>query len=117
MIKKVLKPIVRIIHLFLIFFLFAGAFMPKKYLLLFIFAWPLLYLHWKTNNNRCICTQIECWLDEQSYCLDQYEDFPFMTLLLDFLNIEIKGNKTKYYIFCTILTFFWLIGMYRFIIK
>jgi hypothetical protein len=114
MLKKVLKHIVRIIHVIMILFLFGGAFIPKKYLILFIFAWPLLYLHWQTNNNKCICTQVECWFDNQPYCLDQNEDFPFMTQILKIINIEIKDNKTKQYIFCTTLTFFWLIGMYRY---
>lgn len=114
MLKKILKQIVRIIHVFLVLFYFVGAFIAKKYLILFIFAWPLLFLHWQTNNNKCICTQIEAWLDNQEDCLNQYEDFPFITRMLNFLNIEIKGKKTKYYIFCTSLTFFWLIGMYRY---
>ena len=115
MFKKILKPIVRTIHILLIIFFFAGAFIPKKYLILFIFTWPLLYLHWQTNNNKCIFTEIEYWLDDnEEEVLNQYENFPFMTCMLNGLNIKIKGKKTKYYIFCTILTFFWLIGLYRY---
>lgn len=114
MLKKILKPIIRFIHIVFIFFFFVGAFIPKKYLIFFIFAWPLLYLHWCTNNNKCIFTQIECWLDNKQYCLDQDEEFPFMNHILNTFNITINDNKTKHYIFCMSLTFFWLIGIYRY---
>lgn len=113
MVKKILKNFVLVIHFIILSFLFFGAFLSKKYLFYYLFAWPLLFLHWKTNGNKCIISQIECWLDNKP-SLNHDEEFPFMAYILKFINIEINDNKVKNRIFCTSLTFFWLIGMYRY---
>ena len=111
--KNILKLILRLIHFIFVVLLIVGAFIPKKYLLYFIIMWPLINLHWITNNTKCVCTQIECWLDNEPYCLDHDEDFPFLTHILSYANIEIN-KKTKLNIIYMGLTFFWLIGVYRY---
>ena len=113
-IKKGIKYIMTIIHYFIVLFITFGAFLPKKYLIFFVFAWPILYLHWYTNNDRCFFTQIECWLDKQPYCSKPAAEYPFVTKMLSYVNIEIKSKQHKKYAINAMLSFFWLIGIYRY---
>ena len=114
MLKKVIKYIVSFLHMLIVLFIFLGAFLPKKYLIYFIFAWPLMYLHWYTNDENCISTEIECWADKKPYCSEPADDFPFVTNLLKKFNITIHEKETKKYIIEFTLTTFWLIGVYRY---
>jgi hypothetical protein len=113
-IKKLICYIMKAMHYFVVLFITLGAFIPKKYLVYFLFAWPILYLHWQMNNNKCLLTQIECWLDNQPYCNVTDNDFPFVTNMLNYLHIEITGNEQKNRIMNSGLTCFWLFGMYRY---
>jgi len=112
--KKYMRYFFNLIHYFVVVFITLGAFLPKRYLFYFIFAWPLLYLHWKTNNNKCILTEIECWIDKQPYCERNHNDYPFITNLLSYFHIEIKNRKTKNNLIHYLVTFCWLIGMGRY---
>jgi hypothetical protein len=112
--KKYMRYFFNLIHYSIVAFITLGAFLPKKYLFYFIFAWPLMILHWKTNNDKCFITELECWLDKQPYCDRSDNEYPFVTHLLSFFNIKITDKKTKNNIIMYGLTFFWLIGMGRY---
>jgi hypothetical protein len=113
MLKNLIKYFIRFIHILMILFMLLGAFLPKKYLIYFIFALPLLYLHWLTNNNKCISTEIECCADKQPYC-SEVADYPFLTHLLNKFDITVKDKNTKKNIVCYGLTSFWFIALYRY---
>src|ERR1700722_13032063 len=50
----------RIAHAFITFFILLGCFASHKAVLWVHFCFvPLVYLHWKTNRNRCVLTNFE----------------------------------------------------------
>ncbi|MES2962417.1 MAG: DUF2784 family protein [Bdellovibrionota bacterium] len=51
------------LHMAVLVFVIFGGFLPWKevWLVHMVFV-PLMFLHWKTNNNRCVLTQIESHL-------------------------------------------------------
>jgi len=111
--KKYMRYFFNLIHYSIAAFMTLGSFLPKKYLVYFIFVWPITVLHWKTNNNKCFITEFVCWIDKQPYC-DRTSNYPFVTHLLSFFNINITDKKTKNNVIMCGLTFFWLIGVTRY---
>lgn len=113
--RKFLKKVVYLIHKLFVYFLIFGAFLPEKYLFYYIIAWPITYIHWQINNNRCILTQLEYALDDKPYppTVDKDNDSPFMKTIFDELNIKASNSEIHY----TIVygnTIFWLIGVIRY---
>ena len=111
--RKIIKNIVVFIHNLIVLFLVIGFLLPKKYLIYFLIAWPLVYLHWKTNNNRCSLTELEYWLDNKPYPADlsNYDGFHFLKKMVDSFNID---ERLQYYIGTYGFNLTWLIGVYRY---
>ena len=62
-IKKYLSSVLHILHKLIVYFMVFGFLLPKKYLIYHLIVWPLVWLHWKTNNNYCFLTQLESKLN------------------------------------------------------
>ncbi|MEK7355160.1 MAG: DUF2784 family protein [Bdellovibrionota bacterium] len=60
---KTLIRILQLTHTALLLFVMTACFLPWKevWLVHLVFV-PLMFLHWKTNRNRCVLTQIEARL-------------------------------------------------------
>jgi hypothetical protein len=117
-IKKYLLPVVKSVHVVSALFLTLGALLPKKYLIYFIFGWPLLYLQWILNDNKCLLTQVEYWLANDPRPVPNYH-YDFVISRTDpffkFFNIKIDNELINFYCYF-ILIFCWLIGTYRYYI-
>ena len=63
MMTKSLVRAIQIFHFAVIVFVLTACFLPWREVWIFhaIFV-PLMVLHWKTNQNRCVLTQIEAKL-------------------------------------------------------
>lgn len=123
MIKTALLNFVKIFHNLLVFFIVFGVFVPKKYLIYFLFVWPIVFIHWQTNSNRCVLTELEYWLEGKPYPKSQTNSAnvlkadppsPFIrkitgTLFDGFTDGEL--HKTILGLF----TLFWVIGLIRYL--
>jgi len=98
--------LVNIIHNILMFFTIFGFILPKKYLMFHALTFPLILLHWKTNNDKCVLSQLEKYLtgdnSDSSFMKSFFERFGINLTMrgVDILNI-------------TLFTVAWLITMYR----
>jgi len=54
-----LALLIHITHRIIVYITLFGFILPKKYLKYHLFMWPIILLHWLTNNNRCILTELE----------------------------------------------------------
>ena len=102
MITELLQTLITILHISLFFVLIIGPFLTGKYLIYYLFLWPVIYVHWYFNDDRCILTEIEYILDKQHYNgLDEYifnSKKGFFASLgkykLDFLNVNLNYIRT-----------------------
>jgi len=54
-----MKKVLVFVHLSLVLIFIIGPFLPGKYLLYYLFLWPLVYIHWYFNDDRCMLTELE----------------------------------------------------------
>ena len=65
--KKSLVLIIRFIHLFsLLFVIFAWLLPYRLATIIHLFFVPLMIVQWKLNQNRCLLTDLENYLDNTS---------------------------------------------------
>ena len=117
-IKKYILPVVKGLHLVIMLFLTLGALLPKKYLIYFIFGWPLMYLQWILNDNKCFLTEFEYWLaNDPRPAPNHYYNFviKYNDSLYKIFNIKLDDDLINFYCYFT-LVFCWLIGTYRYYI-
>ena len=57
--RKELKQIFLIFHLLLVLIFIIGPFLPGKYLIYYLFLWPIVYIHWHFNDGMCMLTELE----------------------------------------------------------
>ena len=62
-----LQIILIILHASLVIIFTIGPFLPGKYLIYYLFLWPVTYIHWYFNDNKCMLTEIEYNVDRQHY--------------------------------------------------
>jgi hypothetical protein len=93
-------------HLLNIFANFGFISQNKTVLLFYLFTPIIATIHWMSNNNKCILTQIV-----NNICNDNNEFRDFWELL----GIK-KLTNYKYYHY-TFIFFGWCIGLYRYITK
>ena len=120
--KKILKLAIILVHKIIVFSMIFGFLIPKKYLLFFIILWPSVYLSWQLNNNKCILTEIEYYLDNKKYSpsVTEDHDYPFIRRMLSNINInltnqKILSNKHIHYIIVLLLTLLWFIGLVKYL--
>jgi hypothetical protein len=108
--RDILKILIKIIHTFVVIFMYFGFLLPKKYLLYFIFTWPIVFLHWQLNDGICCLTQFEYWLHKKQNPPLVHHDF---ILFKNLFNIKIS-DATLFNLGCFLSTFSWSIGVYRY---
>ncbi len=116
--KKILLYLIIIIHKLFVYFMILGFLLPRKYLYLFLISWPLVYIHWNLNNNKCILTEWEYKLKniKDVPIVNKDHDFPFINKMLNEWNIYLSNNQIHYLII-SLLTITWTIGLIRFYIN
>jgi hypothetical protein len=111
--KEIFKNITWLIHILISIFMVVGFLMPDSFLFYYLLSWPCVYLQWQLNNNNCILTQIEYYLDGKTLPPGNKYEFPF--LKKQFASIGIKLNDMQLYYFTTYgHTVFWIIGFIRY---
>lgn len=100
--------VIYIIHIILVYFIILGFLLPYEYLWIHLLTFPLIVLHWKTNNDKCILTEYE-------YTSEQIDNkkAPFMQKFFASygLNLNDKdADKATYILFTTT----WLISCIRY---
>jgi hypothetical protein len=113
-IKQILKKILVFIHILVSLFLAFGFIMPEPFLFYFLFTWPAIYLHWQINDNRCILTDLEYYLDGKEQAPKNNYEFPFVKKQLAKINIKPTNDMQIYYFFIYGMTTFWIIGLIRY---
>ena len=101
--------LVNIIHNIFILIMIFGFMLPKKYLKFHALIWPLTLLHWKTNNNKCMLTQLEKYLKGDD---SDSSDSSFMKSFFKRWGINLTMRGTNI-LNITLYTLGWLITMYR----
>jgi hypothetical protein len=107
-----------IIHKILVYFMFLGFLLPKKYLPFHLLVWPIVYTHWQFNDNKCILTQIELKIkngsekDAPSVDADHGSDYYFIKKILADFNIELT-NRGMSNLTYSLFTIAWLISFIR----
>ncbi len=115
-IRQLLKKIVIFVHILVALFMVVGFLFPSNFLFYFLLVWPTVYFQWQINENRCILTDLEYYLDGKTPPPGNNYEFPFVKKQLANLNIQIKNDMQIYYFFIYLLTVFWIIGFIRYII-
>lgn len=113
-----LTNLVVFIHTLIVLFLFWGFLLPKKYLIYHLIAWPIVWLHWQLNNQRCILTEWEFKLrgiDDAQIIKVTENDSPFMRKFYKviFGNDKTISNETIHNSVVFGFTFAWIISLIR----
>lgn len=113
--RKLLKMLLNLIHKLLVYFMVFGVLLPEKYIFYFVITWPCIYLHWQLNNNRCILTELEYYLDNKPYppTVDKDHDYPFIKSALKDFGVSADDIEIHYGIMYG-FTILWIIGMIRY---
>jgi hypothetical protein len=88
-----------------------GFILPKQYLLYHLLSFPIIYLHWMTNNNKCILSELEHYLKGTKYDNESYE---YVKKLYSELGFNIPKNKVSL-VFYTHLGISFVISIFRLI--
>ena len=119
--RELLADILKIIHRIIVIFVVIGCTLPKKFLIYHIILFPGLLIHWKTNNNYCILTQIENNLRNKKTTKTVNEDHDqavsFMKpFFKDIFNIDLD-IETCDKLTIVMFTISWLISFIRYFSK
>ncbi len=84
-------------HKLVVFFIYLGCLLPKRYLKYHIGFLFLLYLHWKSNKNKCILTELEYRLqgkqDTSIPTIEYDHDNPFIDRILQDMGIKLTSQQ------------------------
>jgi hypothetical protein len=104
--------LVVILHCIIVYFLFLGCFLPEKYLIYHLLAFPLVSFHWQLNGNRCYLTDLEYKLNgiKDVPAIDNH--YPFMKRI--FAQLRFYPNDATIHIYAMWgLIIAWLITLVR----
>ena len=93
------------IHTLVVLYGFFGFLSPKKYLIFHALFWPLMLIHWNTNGNKCILSDLENKVDN-TYA---NEEWPFMRKFFG----PAMSDKMIGYLTYTLYTISWALTLLR----
>ena len=96
--------ILYVIHNLFIVFVAFGFLLPSKYLIYYVFCWPIMLLHWTLNDNNCFMTQLQNYIKHESSNKTIYERVSSR------LNISIEHAEM---LVIYGITFIWTIAIIR----
>lgn len=114
-VNKILLYFIKIFHQFIVYFIVLGVFLPSKYLIYYIPFWPLVYLHWKFNSNRCFLTELEYWIESKPFpsTVNNDHNYPFIRSMTGKLFDKLT-NDQLHQLVITLFTLTWFIGLIRY---
>jgi hypothetical protein len=110
----VLARIVCIIHLLAIGFIVFGWLLPQNFLIFHITFVPLTFLHWKTNNNRCVLTQLQKYFEKGK--VKKAEEGDFVRSLFKKMGLELS-NKQLFFVIYGLMFLSLFISILRYILE
>lgn len=114
--KEILIKIIVLFHKLLVYFMLFGFVLPKKYLYLHIMTWPIVYLHWQINNDKCFLTELEYKLKGIPYKSvpnsSNDHDYPFMRRIFGDIGLNLTNEQIHSFIL-KYLTLAWAISLIR----
>ena len=116
--KYILANVIHITHKIIAYIVIFGFLLPKKYLWYHQFLFPILFLHWKTNNDSCILSQIEVYiLGDKNVPIVENDhddsDSTFMKSLFSNWGLKITSDHESNIYTVVLFTTSWLITLYR----
>lgn len=108
---------IELIHEIFVIVMIYGFILPKPFLKYYLFLWPLTWLHWQFNNDKCFLTQMEYrfkGIKEESPISSKDHNYPFMRKLYSKFNINLSDDQIHTFIIMKI-NIFWLIGVMRYL--
>lgn len=118
---KLLVYLINKIHKILIYFWGLGFMLPKKYLTYHLPWFPLIIMHWLTNDNYCFITDLENYLVKKIISVkDNHKNYKIpksgFTQFFDFLYGEYNhpSFKRKTMIIIFIYGLSWVISFYKY---
>ena len=118
---KILLYLINKIHKILIYFWGFGFMLPKKYLTYHLPWFPLIIMHWLTNDNYCFITDLEEYLvykimSKKNYDLNNNFPKSGFQQFFDFLYGEYNhpSLKKKTIIVILIYGLSWVISFYKY---
>jgi len=109
------------LHKFFIYFLFGGFLLPDNLLLIHVMAWPLTIISWSLNNNNCIFTQLENYIELGIWSnkSNQGNEFKFISNFISenfYINVDKPDNRRSILKFLYLMfTIAWVISVTRYI--
>ena len=114
-----MKKVLVFVHLLLLLIFIIGPFLPGKYLLYYLFLWPLVYIHWYFNDDRCMLTELEYNIDTDFFSsLNEYSFFSKDSIFSALRKINIFFNSEHSFntSLDKIRTILWIIAFIRAVI-
>lgn len=109
--KELLIYILNKIHEILVLFILLGWLLPKQYLIYYIITYPLVLLHWKSNNGNCILT--DWWIKLEGKDFRKDSKYPFMTSMFKKNGINLNDKLMKNIVNYG-YSISWIFGMLRY---
>ncbi len=85
-------------HRIIVYFMLFGFILPEKYSWIHGITFPLVYLHWKTNEGNCVLTEYELKLRGIKEKPSGMDDYPFMIKIFKEFGIDMTNEEIKKYI-------------------
>lgn len=98
-------------HIAIGFLLTFGFLLPRKFLLVAIFAWPVVWIHWRFNGGRCLLTDIEHRMRERER--DPKTNDPFCLRAIRLAGLRASPADAQA-IMITAFSIAWAIALYRY---
>jgi hypothetical protein len=114
-----MKKVLVFVHLSLVLIFIIGPFLPGKYLLYYLLLWPLIYIHWYFNDDRCMLTELEYSIDTDFFgSLNEYSFFSKDSIFSALRKINIFFNNEHSFNISLdkIRTTLWIIAFIRAVI-
>ena len=114
-----MKKVLVFVHLLLLLIFIIGPFLPGKYLIYYLFLWPLVYIHWYFNDDRCMLTELEYNIDTDFFSsLNEYSFFSKDSIFSALRKINIFFNSEHSFntSLDKIRTILWIIAFIRAVI-
>jgi len=110
-----LDSFIFVIHILVLLFAVFGFLLPKKYLILHLLMWPAILIHWLTNDDKCVLTELEknTQSDDEEYVHFSLKIHKILGLKRGKTEDDDKNTMVNIYTICYSIT--WLISLYRYV--
>lgn len=87
------KLIEKIHDILIIIVLIGWLILPKKYLFYYLFISPIIFIHWKMNNNKCILSE---WMYKLLDKENKSHETSYSVIFMSKLGIKLSEDNTEF---------------------